>query len=86
VVAINLDKGGDEKAKDFLVSSKADNLALYRDGEMATFQNLRREGLARGLPTTLILDKDGCLMATFIGSAPWGETDAHHFITALKEE
>jgi len=86
VVAINLDKGGAEKAQDFLRLVKADNLALYHDGEMATFQNLRRAGLARGLPTTLIVDRQGCLVATFIGSAPWGEADASRFIAALKEE
>jgi len=86
VVAINLDKGGTEKAQDFLRLTEADNLALYHDGEMATFQNLRRAGLARGLPTTLIVDRQGCLVATFIGSAPWGEADASRFIAALKEE
>jgi len=86
VVAVNLDTGSNDKARAFLRDSGADNLTLYRDTSMAIFQQVRRQGLAPGLPTTLLLDGQGCLVASFIGSAPWGGSDALAFITALKEE
>jgi len=85
VVAVNLDRGSDERAKDFLRTAGAGHLPLYRDASLAIFQNVRREGLAPGLPTTLLIDRQGCLVASFIGSAPWGGTDARQLISTLKK-
>ncbi|UXN06413.1 TlpA disulfide reductase family protein [Bartonella sp. HY761] len=85
VVAVNVDKQEDSYVHDFLKEYKADNLPFYRDTSMAIFYKLRREGLALGLPTTLIIDKDGCLTASLIGSAPWGDADAMKFIDKVKE-
>ena len=85
IIAVNVDKQDDEYVHDFLKEYNADGLPFYRDKSMVIFQKLRREGLALGLPSTLIIDKDGCLSASLIGSAPWGNDDAMHFIDKLKE-
>lgn len=85
VVAVNVDKQEDSYVHDFLKEYNADNLPFYRDTSIAIFYKLRREGLALGLPTTLIIDKDGCLTASLIGSAPWGDEDAMKFIDKVKE-
>lgn len=82
VIAINIDKAPDKKVTDFLRSVKADNLKLYRDQSMKIFQDIRREGLAIGLPVTLLLDEKGCLLASYNGAAPWGNDDAQALIKA----
>ncbi|UXM95188.1 TlpA family protein disulfide reductase [Bartonella sp. HY329] len=85
VVAVNIDKQEDSYVHDFLKEYKADNLPFYRDTSMEIFHKLRREGLALGLPTTLIIDKEGCLTARLIGSAPWGDENGMKFIDKVKE-
>src|SRR5690606_18690617 len=49
VVAINIDRGTDEKPKTFLAETGIDSLAYYRDNTLAGFDNLKRRGLALGL-------------------------------------
>jgi len=82
VLAINIDRSNHEVIKSFLQEAKAGNLALYRDQTMEIFQDVRRQGLARGLPVTLVIDPQGCLLASYNGSAPWANEDALTFIRA----
>lgn len=84
VVAVNVDKQTDLYVNDFLKQHKADNLPFYRDTSLTIFNVLRGEGLALGLPATVIIDKKGCLVANLIGAAPWGNKDALRFIDQLK--
>lgn len=83
VLAINIDRSADEKARHFLEEAKAGNLVLYRDKTMEIFQSIKREGLALGLPATLLIDPEGCLLASLNGSAPWADGDAVAFIRAV---
>ncbi len=83
VVAINIDTGGDEKPKEFLDEAGVRTLAYYRDASIGVFNDLRKQGLVTGLPATLLVDRDGCLIASMNGPAEWGGTDAEALIGAV---
>ncbi|WP_102829962.1 TlpA disulfide reductase family protein [Bartonella bovis] len=84
VIAINIDKvASPEKIQQFLREVHADNLTYYRDEKMNIFTNIRKQGLALGLPITLLVDQDGDLIASFNGIAPWANDDAKAFIKTI---
>jgi thiol-disulfide isomerase/thioredoxin len=82
VVAVNADTGGDDKPKKFLAETGATTLTYYSDHTMALFNELKDRGLALGLPVTLLIDKDGCLMTHMNGPAAWASAEAKSFIGA----
>jgi thiol-disulfide isomerase/thioredoxin len=84
VVAVNIDTGSDQKPKNFYQDYKLEELGFYRDSSMGVFNALKKEGLAFGLPATLILDKKGCLIGSMNGPAAWDSEDAKALITAAK--
>lgn len=84
VVAVNIDTGSDQKPKNFYQDYKIDKLAFYNDSSMGVFNAVKKEGLAFGLPATLILDKKGCLIGAMNGPAAWDSEDAKALITAAK--
>jgi thiol-disulfide isomerase/thioredoxin len=84
VVAVNIDTGSDEKPKEFLAETGVDALGYYRDSSMGVFNTMKKEGLAFGLPVTLILDKQGCLVSAMNGPAVWDSPDAKAMIAAAK--
>lgn len=84
VVAVNIDAGSDQKPKNFYQDYKIDKLAFYSDSSMGVFNAVKKEGLAFGLPATLILDKKGCLIGAMNGPAAWDSEDAKALITAAK--
>ncbi|EJF98263.1 hypothetical protein MEI_00762 [Bartonella vinsonii subsp. arupensis Pm136co] len=87
VIAINIDKtASPEKIQKFLQDVHADNLLYYRDETMDIFNNVRKQGLALGLPITFLIDKNGHLIASFNGAAPWANDDAKALIRAVIKE
>ena len=84
VLAINIDTGDVEKPKAFLEEIGVDNLGLYRDASMGVFNTLKKEGLAFGLPVTLMVGKDGCMLGVMNGPAEWASDDAKALAGALK--
>jgi len=82
VVAINIDTGDDEKPKTFLDETKVHDLGYYRDASMGVFNTLKKEGLAFGLPVTLLMDDKGCLISAMNGPAAWDGEDAKALINA----
>ena len=84
VLAINIDTGDVAKPKAFLDEIGVSNLGLYRDASMGVFNTLKREGLAFGLPVTLMIGKDGCLLGAMNGPAEWAGEDAKQLVGALK--
>jgi thiol-disulfide isomerase/thioredoxin len=72
VVAINIDKGGPEKAEAFLKETGATHLALYTDPTGKLFSTLR----AVGMPTTLLIDRHGREIARLVGPADWASPEA----------
>ncbi|MBD0417286.1 thiol:disulfide interchange protein TlpA [Oryzicola mucosus] len=84
VVAINVDTGDDAKPKKFLQETNVAALGFYRDSTMKVFNDLKGRGLALGLPVTLLIDKDGCLISHMNGPAEWASADARTLVeTAL---
>ena len=84
VVTINIDTGDVAKAEAFLEEIGVANLALYRDASMGVFNDLKADGLAFGLPVTLLVDEEGCLMASMNGPAAWASEDALRLVEAAK--
>jgi thiol-disulfide isomerase/thioredoxin len=84
VVAVNVDAGDDAKPKKFLEETGVKALGYYRDSTMALFNDLKTRGLALGLPVTMLIDGEGCLIAHMNGPAEWSSPDAKRLVeTAL---
>lgn len=83
VVALNMDTRNVEKVPQWLKDNNVNRLALYQDNESKGFQSLRREGLVTGLPTTILVDQKGCIVARMAGPAAWDGPDALNVIAAL---
>jgi thiol-disulfide isomerase/thioredoxin len=82
VVAINVDAGDDIKPRKFLAETNVRSLAYYRDATMGVFNALRERALALGLPVTLLVDPEGCLIAAMNGPANWSGPDAAKLVEA----
>jgi thiol-disulfide isomerase/thioredoxin len=82
VVAVNIDTGTDDKPRAFLNEIGVESLGHYRDSSMGVFNALKKEGLAFGLPVTLLLDKNGCLLGSMNGPAAWNSPDAQQLVKA----
>lgn len=82
VLAINIDTGDATKPRDFLQETGVDSLGLYRDSSMGVFNTIKKEGLAFGLPATLLIDEKGCLLGAMNGPAEWDSADAKALIDA----
>lgn len=72
VVAVNIDKGGPDKAAAFLKETGATNLALYTDPSGKLFSIVK----AVGMPTTLLIDRSGKEIARLVGPADWASPEA----------
>jgi thiol-disulfide isomerase/thioredoxin len=84
VMAVNVDMGDDSKPKKFLAETGIDALSSYRDNTLALFNELKRRGLVLGLPVTLLVDADGCLLAHMNGPAEWASEDAKRFLRTAR--
>ncbi len=82
VVAVNVDAGDDVKPKKFLKDTGVQSLGYYRDSTMALFNDLKTRGLALGLPVTMLVDGEGCLIAHMNGPAEWSGPDASRLVEA----
>ena len=78
VVAVNIDKGGSDKARDFLAETGAANLALYTDPPGKLFSTVK----AVGMPTTLLIDRQGREIGRLVGPADWASAEAKRLIEA----
>lgn len=85
VVAVNVDTGDDQKPKAFLSETGVVSLAYYRDNTLGLFNELKKRALALGLPVTLLVDAEGCLLAHMNGPAEWSGADAKALIGAALE-
>ena len=84
VMTVNVDTGDDAKPKAFLNEIGVKSLAHFRDASMDVFNDLKKRGLALGLPVTLLVDGEGCLIGHMNGPAEWAGDDAKRLIdTAL---
>jgi thiol-disulfide isomerase/thioredoxin len=82
VVAVNIDTRDPDRARAFLGEVGATNLAFYSDPDLRVFADLKRRGLAFGLPTTVLVDGKGCRIGVVSGPAEWDSEDATALIKA----
>lgn len=76
----NMDGRGARKPREWLKDNKIDHLAYYADTPGKIFQALRGAGRASGLPVTLLINRDGCLVGALDGAAEWHSEDAKALI------
>lgn len=82
VIAVNVDAGDDVKPKKFLGDIGIEKLGYYRDSTLALFNDVKTRGLALGLPVTMLIDGEGCLVAHMNGPAEWSGPDAKRLVEA----
>jgi thiol-disulfide isomerase/thioredoxin len=83
VVAVNLDTRDPEKPLNFLKEVGVTHLAYYSDESAQVFEDLKTAGKAFGMPTTLIVDRDGCEIGDMAGPAEWASDDGLKLISAV---
>jgi thiol-disulfide isomerase/thioredoxin len=83
VVAVNIDTRDPEKPKAWLKEVGITRLAYYADPSAKAFQDLKLADRAFGMPTTLLIDANGCEVGTLAGPAEWASDDAVKLIGAL---
>ena len=76
VVAINIDTRDPEKPKNFLKEANLTRLDYFSDEKAKVFQDLKQIGRALGMPTSVLVDGQGCEIGTIAGPAEWGSDDA----------
>jgi thiol-disulfide isomerase/thioredoxin len=82
VVALSLDRAGQKASAEFLSETNVEHLRLYVDPTMKTGNKLR----AVGMPTTILIDKEGREVGRLSGPAEWDSADAKALIVeALKD-
>ena len=82
VVPVNIDLNATDRAKAFLEEIGIAHLPFYSDPSGKLFQDLKRRGMAIGLPTTLLVDGKGCEIGILEGPAEWDSDDAKALIKA----
>jgi len=82
VVAVNIDTRDANKPKAWLQEVGIHGLAYYADPEAKVFQELKAAGRAFGMPTTMLIDGNGCEIGTIAGPAEWAGDDAVKLIDA----
>ncbi|MGB2729752.1 MAG: TlpA disulfide reductase family protein [Methylovirgula sp.] len=76
VVAVNIDTARLDRPKAFLREIGVKNLTFYADNTANIFEVLKENGKVLGLPTTILVGKDGCNIGTMAGPAVWDSPDA----------
>ncbi|GAB4350573.1 MAG: TlpA disulfide reductase family protein [Oricola sp.] len=84
VVAISVDGGSDEKPRGFFDEIGVRSLSFYHDPTIGAFNAMKKEGLAYGLPVTVLVDANNCVIANMNGPADWAGEDAGRLIDAVK--
>ena len=84
VVAVNVDTTRLDHPAEFLKQNGITDLALYSDPSADVLQALKRQGGLLGLPTTLLIDRNGCELGRMAGPAEWASPEGQAVIRALK--
>ena len=82
VVAINIDTRDPQKPKAFLKDGNLTKLGYFADSNAKVFQDLKSVGRALGMPTSVLVDGQGCEIANIAGPAEWASDDAIKLIKA----
>ena len=82
VVAVNIDTRDPAKPLAFLKDVGASHLAYYSDSSARVFEDLKAAGKAFGMPTTEIVDRNGCEIGNMAGPAEWASDDGVKLLSA----
>jgi thiol-disulfide isomerase/thioredoxin len=82
VIALAVDRGNLSKVLDFYAEVGVENLAVYHDSTAKAGRTLR----APGLPTTLIIDREGQEIGRVLGDAEWDGEDVIALLEAVIAE
>lgn len=82
VVAVNIDTRDADKPKAFLKEGNLTRLDFFADPKAKVFQDLKSSGLALGMPTSVLVDGEGCEIAAISGGAGWDSDEAITLIQA----
>ncbi|MAZ18762.1 MAG: sodium:dicarboxylate symporter [Ahrensia sp.] len=85
VVAISVDGGSDEKPRGFFDEIGLEHLGFYHDPSIGAFNTMKKAGLAFGLPVTVLVDENNCVVANMNGPAHWDSEDAYRLIDAVSK-
>ena len=80
VVPVNIDQLRLDKPRAFLREIGATNLSFYADSSADILHALK----GKGLPTTVLIGKDGCEIGTMAGPAQWDSQEARTLIERLE--
>jgi thiol-disulfide isomerase/thioredoxin len=83
VVAVNIDTRDPERPLAFLKDVGVSHLAYYSDESARVFEDLKTAGKAFGMPTTLIVDREGCEIGDMAGPAEWSSGDGVKLVSAV---
>lgn len=86
VITVNIDTRDPAKPKTFFEETGLKHLALYTDPKAQAFQDLRVVGRGFGLPTTMLIDAQGCELGHIAGPAEWASPDAVALVKAALAE
>src|SRR5258708_29886921 len=82
VVAVNIDTPDPEKPKNFLKEANLTRLGYFSDPKAKVFQDLKAIDRALGMPTSVLVDGEGCEIATIAAPAEWDTNDPVNLIPA----
>ena len=82
VVAVNIDQRDPQKPLKFLKDVGATHLAFYSDPTAHVFEDLKEAGKAFGMPTTELVDRNGCEIGNMAGPAQWSGDDGVKLVRA----
>ncbi len=84
VVAVNIDTRNTDKPKEWLKENGIDALGGYNDHSAKVFTELKMAGKAFGMPTSLIIDAEGCELGSLAGPADWASAEAKALVKAAQ--
>jgi thiol-disulfide isomerase/thioredoxin len=82
VVAVNIDTRDQQKPLAFLKEIGVTHLTYYSDASAHVFEDLKEAGKAFGMPTTVIVDRNGCEIGDMAGPAQWSSDDGVKLVSA----
>ena len=83
VLPVSVDLGDDSKPRGFYAEHDLGPLPFRHDGTMTVFNELKKRGLAFGMPSTVLVDRQGCAIGHLNGPAHWASDDAKALIGSV---
>ena len=85
VVAVNIDTRDLDKPKTWVKNAGITRLSYFSDEKARVFQELKAIGRAIGMPTSVLIDANGCEIGTIAGPAEWSSDEGLALIKAAMQ-